>query len=832
MTRTLTLNLSGLSCAGCVRRAQTALDAVSGVEEAQVNLATATARVTMDDTGKASDLVAALDQAGYPARTHRTTLQIENLTCASCVRRAETALTALPGVLSATVNLAAGTARVELLEGTASDAALTRALSDIGYPATVQGSDRPVDPSERRADEARTLRTQTLVAAALTLPVFLIEMGGHAIPAFHHWLAGLVGADMLRLVAFVLTTLVLAGPGRQFFTKGVPSLLRGAPDMNALVALGTSAAWGYSTVATFAPTLLPEGARNVYFEAAAVIVTLILLGRTLEARAKGQAGNAIQKLLGLRATTALVERDGSRAERPVEDIVAGDRVHLRPGETVAVDGTVISGGSYLDESMLTGEPLPAAKGPGDMVVGGTVNGAGALVFEATRVGEETTLARITRMVEDAQGTRLPVQALVDRVTAVFVPIVIAIAVLTVALWLILGPDPALGLALVAGVSVLIVACPCAMGLATPTSIMVGTGRAAQLGVLFRKGDALQTLSRAGIVAFDKTGTLTEGQPSLTELVTADEWTRDRLLPLIAGAEAPSEHPVARAILYASPGRVPEAEGFEVLTGKGVRASVSDRDVLVGSARLMAEAGIDTAPFDAQAETLAARGQTVLYAAVDGALAGLVAVADPVKPGAAQAVAELQAQGLTVAMVTGDADRTAQAVAQSLGIDVVVSEVLPDGKVAAVDSLRDRNGAKLAFVGDGINDAPALAAADVGIAMGTGTDIAIEAADVVLMSGDPAKVATALDISRATLANIRQNLVWAFGYNVALIPVAAGLLHVFGGPMLSPALAAGAMALSSVFVVTNALRLRRAATAPDPEPTQAPLASTRKAEGTA
>ena len=658
------------------------------------------------------------------------------------------------------------------------------------------------------------MRRAFLIAAALTLPVFVMEMGGHLIPAFHHWQMATFGTFPLHLVQFLLTTAVLAGPGRVFFRLGVPALFKGAPDMNSLVAVGTGAAWGYSVVATFLPGLLPEGVRAVYFEAAAVIVVLILVGRWLEARAKGRTGAAIQALLGLQVRTARVIRGGETAEVDVDALAVGDVILVRPGERIPVDGEVTEGSSNVDESMITGEPVPVQKTAGAAVTGGTVNGTGSLTFKAARVGSDTTLAQIIRMVEEAQGAKLPIQGLVDRVTLWFVPAVMVLAALTVVIWLLVGPDPALTFALVAGVSVLIIACPCAMGLATPTSIMVGTGRAAEMGVLFRKGDALQALSEVDVIALDKTGTVTEGQPSLTDLVTTDGFDRDKVLSLIAAVEAQSEHPIAEAIVRGARAEgiaVPNATGFRSITGYGVAATVEGQEVMVGADRYMSREGIEIAALVETEAELAGRGRTALYAAIDGKLAAVIAVADPVKPASQEAIAALHARGFKVAMITGDKRETAEAIARETGIDHVIAGVLPDGKVAALDDLRagDR---MIAFVGDGINDAPALAHADVGIAIGTGTDVAIESADVVLMSGDLRGVVNAVEVSRRTMSNIRQNLVWAFGYNVALIPVAAGVLYPAFGLLLSPVFAAGAMALSSVSVLTNALRLRRIAPA--------------------
>ena len=805
--RTLTLEIEGLNCASCVGRAEKALCAVPGVKEASVNLANASGRVTVASETPASALTDALDAAGYPAVVETTVLDIENLSCASCVARAEKALAGADGVISASVNLATQTAQLRHLPGAVTGA--VEAVSAAGYPGHVKSSDAP-DVQDRKDAEISHLRRMTWIAGALTLPVFVMEMGGHLFPPLHSFIHATIGMQASWLIQFALTTLVLIWPGRGFYTHGYPALLRGAPDMNALVALGTSAAYGFSVVATFAPGLLPEGTRAVYFEAAAVIVTLILLGRYLEARAKGRTGAAIRKLLSLRPDTARVMRDGVLTEVPLDELRVDDVVHIKPGEKVAVDGEVIGGTSFVDESMITGEPVPSEKTVGTSVVGGTVNGAGALVVRATAVGEATALARIVQMVEEAQGAKLPIQALVDRVTAWFVPAVMVLAALTVVTWLAIGPDPALGLALVAGVAVLIIACPCAMGLATPTSIMVGTGRAAELGVLFRKGDALQRLQEVDVVALDKTGTLTIGRPELTDFRVAEGLSEDDALRLIAAVEARSEHPISAAITRAATARglsVPEAKAFKTMTGQGVTARVDEREILVGSVALMAAEGIDLAVFREAGDSLAARGKTVLYAAADRMPLALLAVSDPVKPGAKAALSELRARGLEIAIISGDAPATANAIARELGIDHVTAGVLPDGKVDAIRAL-EAKGKTVAFVGDGINDAPALAAADIGIAVGTGTDIAIESADVVLMSGDLNGVVNAVEVSRKTVRNIRQNLFWAFGYNTLLIPVAAGVLYPVNGTLLSPALAAGAMALSSVFVVSNALRLRR------------------------
>ncbi len=806
----LTVSIEGMTCASCVGRVERGLSAIDAVSDVAVNLATETARFSTDSPDKIQEVSAALTELGYPARTNQVTLNVESMSCASCVGRVDKALAAISGVIDVNVNLATETATVTYYEGVVTVQDLVRTATDAGYPARIAEAGQSLDRVARKEEEARDLARRVGFAAALALPVFLMEMGGHLIPAVHMLIGNTIGHQASWLIQFALTTAVLVGPGRQFYLKGFPALFKGAPDMNSLVAVGTGAAYTYSLVATFTPALMPDNVRAVYYEAAAVIVVLILIGRWLEARAKGRTGAAIQKLLGLQVRTARLLQDGETREVEIDDIRTGDLILVRPGERLAVDGVVVDGEGHVDENMITGEPIPVAKAAGDSVTGGTVNGAGSLTFRATRVGEDTTLSQIIRMVEEAQGAKLPIQGLVDRITLWFVPAVMALSVLTIIVWLVFGPSPALTYALVAGVSVLIIACPCAMGLATPTSIMVGTGRAAEMGVLFRKGDALQALSSVSVVAVDKTGTVTQGRPELTDLILAEGMKREDVLRLVAAVEEHSEHPIAEAIV-----RKAKAEGlslsdpqdFHSITGCGVSATVNGRNVLVGADRLMIQNSISLGSLKDAETDLATRGRTALFAAVDGEIAAVIGVSDPVKLSSAAAIAALHALGLKVAMITGDKLETAQAIAVETGVDQVIAGVLPDGKVASLDELRVHG--KIAFVGDGINDAPALAHADVGIAIGTGTDVAIESADVVLMSGDLRGVVNGFAISKQTMRNIKQNLGWAFGYNVALIPVAAGALYPALGVLLSPVLAAGAMALSSVFVLTNALRLRRA-----------------------
>jgi len=803
------LAIEGMTCASCVRRVEQSIAKTPGVAAANVNLATERADVSFTAAPDIPAVVKAIESAGYAVPQDTVELAIQGMTCASCVARVEKKLKSVPGVTDAAVNLATERGTVRFARGAVQPAALEQAVRDAGYQARRIGAKDAGDRErDARAAETAALGRSLAVAAVLTLPVFVLEMGTHLVPAIHDLVMTTIGMRQSWIIQFVLASAVMFGPGLRFFRKGVPALLRAAPDMNSLVALGTAAAWGYSVVATVLPGALPAGTANVYYEAAAVITTLILLGRYLEARAKGRTSEAIRRLVGLQPKTARVVRDGKTLDLALEEVRAGDIVLVRPGERVPVDGEVVEGSSFVDEAMITGEPVPVAKGVGAEVVGGTINKTGSFSFRATRVGGETVLAQIIRMVEQAQGAKLPIQALVDRVTAWFVPAVMAVAAATFLAWLAFGPDPAF--ALVNAVAVLIIACPCAMGLATPTAIMVGTGRAAELGVLFRKGDALQTLRDARVIALDKTGTLTQGRPELTDFDTLNGFDHDDVLRLVAAVEARSEHPIAEAIVAAASARglaLPAAEGFEAVPGHGVTATVEGRRVAVGADRHMWTLGLDPSAFAAAAARLGEDGKSPLYAAVDGRLAAIIAVSDPIKPSTTEAIRALHALGLKVAMVTGDNRGTAEAIARRLGIDEVAAEVLPEGKVEAVKRL-GAGGRRVAFVGDGINDAPALAAADVGIAIGTGTDIAIESADLVLMSGDLRGVANAIALSQATIRNIRQNLFWAFAYNAALIPVAAGALYPAQGWLLSPILAAGAMALSSVFVLANALRLRR------------------------
>ncbi|WP_208353161.1 heavy metal translocating P-type ATPase [Pseudaestuariivita rosea] len=799
MKQQLSFDITQMHCASCVARVEDKLRTVRGITDVAVNLANHRATVQTDGSVAARDVIGHLSDIGKPAQIEQITLNISGMSCASCVAQIEKSLQNLPFVIDVKVDLMAETARVNMLS--TDTGALIDAVAQTGKTARLADG-----PGTTTPDHSTQLKQNLILAAALTAPVFVLEMGSHLIPGLHHLIARTIGIEVSWFIQFALTSLILILPGRGFFTTGFPALFKGAPDMNSLVALGTSAAYAFSVIALFAPTLLPDGTRAVYFEAAAVIITLILLGRWLEAKAKARTGDAIRKLIDLSPKTARVETNGDLRDVPVGDLQLDDIIHVRPGERLAVDGIVTGGESYVDESMITGEPVPVAKSSGDTVTSGTINTAGALRFRATAVGAQTRLSQIVEMVQKAQATRLPVQDLVNRITGWFVPAVLTVAVLTIVTWLIFGPDPVLSYALVAGISVLIVACPCAMGLAVPTSIMVGMGRAAEKGVLFRNGDALQKLRDVKTIVFDKTGTLTVGTPALDRIEIVGDISDEEALRLAAAAEMLSEHPLAKAIVQAADTRDisrSKANHFHAVIGQGITATVEDKDIAIGSLRFLKELNIEVQPLTSKTP-----GATQIHMAVDRQHVAVFLISDTIRPEARDLIELLKAQGLMTAMVTGDAESTAKHVANQLGIDHVVAGVLPAGKVAAIRDLQ-KDG-PVAFVGDGINDAPALAAADVGIAIGTGTDIAIETADLVTMSENLNTVKHAIDISRASLRNIHQNLFWAFGYNTLLIPVAAGLLFPLFGLLLSPAFAAGAMALSSVFVVGNALRLRKLA----------------------
>jgi P-type Cu+ transporter len=859
----VSLPITGMNCAACAARIEKSLRQVEGVSQANVNFASHRATVEYDPARTDTrTLIERIREAGYEtADTAEARFYVDDsATMSVSPPKGELAARRVPGVVAASYNPASQQVVVEYVPGVADLDSVRRAIESTGFhvrgmPPPAVGAEEADVEQQARVQEDREIIRKLAVAVVLGLPVVIIAMLHLEFPG-SHWLQ------------LLLTTPIMFYSGGQFFRGAWGAFRHRAADMNTLIALGTGAAYLYSVVATIWPGAVagqmthgpsaPGHPRPyVYFEAAAVIITLILVGRLLEARAKGHTGEAIRRLMGLQARTARVLRGGQELELPVEEVVPGDLVLVRPGEKIPVDGVVHEGASAVDESMLTGESLPVEKSPGDEVFGGTINRTGAFRFEATRVGKETALQQIVRMVQEAQGSKAPIQRLADLISGIFVPAVLCIAIATFVVWFDFGPEPRLANALVAAVAVLIIACPCALGLATPTAVMVGTGKGAENGVLIKGGESLEMAHRIDAVVLDKTGTLTLGQPELTDVIAfggdgetvgldQDETGRrgegatgrqeqfrplahsptrplaesapsptrpvaseGSLLYLTASAERHSEHPLGEAIVHGAQAQglaLAEPEAFLSITGHGVEATVEGRRVLVGSRRLMEDWGVEMASLQPEIERLALEGKTPVLVAVDGRIAGVLAVADPVKPHAPEAVAALKRLGLQVLMITGDNRRTAEAVARQVGIERTLAEVLPERKVEQVRRLQ-QEGHIVAMVGDGINDAPALAQADVGIAIGTGTDVAIEASDITLLRGDLRGVVTAIELSRRTMATIRQNLFFAFVYNVLGIPIAAGALYPFTGWLLSPMIASAAMALSSVSVVTNSLRLR-------------------------
>ncbi len=794
------LEITGMSCASCAAAVERALRSVPGVAAANVNFAASKAYVAYDPGRVDREaLRRAVRDAGYGVReegAERTVeLRVTGMASGACAARVGEALRSVEGVLSVTVDLARGRARVAYDPARGRVSRMVDAVRAAGYGAEFARAREA--PSRDDGEALRDLRIRLAVSWAFALPLLYLAMGemvGLPVPA---WSGATTG-----WVQFALCTPIVLACW-SFYANGARALWHLSPNMDSLVAMGTGTAYLYSLYQTV------RGGGHLYYETAGLLLAFILLGRTLEAAAKGRTGEAIRKLMNLRPKTARVLRNGTEVEVPVEEVEVGDRIRVRPGERIPVDGRVVEGRSAVDESMITGEPIPVEKGPGDVVIGATINRTGTFVFEATRVGEDTALAQIIRLVEEAQGAKAPIQNLADRVAAVFVPAVVVIAALAFHAWM--TPAGAeLAPALSAFIAVLIIACPCALGLATPTAVMVGTGRGAEMGILIKGGEALQRAGDVQVVVFDKTGTLTRGEPRVTDIVPAGGLDADELLRLAAAVEAASEHPLGEAVVAAARERgldPPGAGGFEAVPGKGVKARAEGREVLVGTARFLAEQGVDASALDAERERLEGEGKTALCVAVDGRAAGVLAVADTVKEHAAEAVGALRRLGVRVVLLTGDNRRTAEAIARQVGVDRVLAEVLPADKAREVRRLQ-AEGLTVAMVGDGINDAPALAQADVGIAIGTGTDVAIESADIVLVRDDLRDVVRAMDLSRYTLRKIKQNLFWAFVYNTVGIPVAAGVLYPFTGWLLNPVIAGAAMAFSSVSVVTNSLLMRR------------------------
>jgi Cu+-exporting ATPase len=824
----VTLPISGMTCASCVVHVEHGLKEVEGVQNATVNLANERATVQFDPTKTNIDqMVAAVRDVGYDVVVDKITLPIGGMTCASCVMHVENGLKQVPGVLNVNVNLATERATVEMIPGAVTIADLKRAVEETGYEVLDLGeqTDELVDRErELREQERQREWRDLMIGIVFTLPLFVLVMTHDLLAVglgMHGTLPWFLKSPTFDWIAFALATPVQFYVGRSYHRGAWKSLRAGAPNMDLLISLGTNAAYWYSVIVVLAGVFGVFIGEHLYFESAAVIITLIKVGKYLEARAKGQTSEAIKNLMKLQAKTARVERDGQEIEIPVNQVRVGDIVSVRPGEKIPVDGVIVAGSSAIDESMITGESLPVEKTVGDPVIGATINKMGAFKFEARKVGRETALAQIIRLVEEAQGSKAPIQRLADQISAVFVPVVVVIALATFIVWMVFGQAPVFTNAFTNFVAVLIIACPCALGLATPTAIMVGTGKGAENGVLIRSGGALETTHKVTAIILDKTGTLTQGAPAVTDVVSSfklpvagsDAETLnlkpETFLRLVASAEKNSEHPLGQAIVkYAQEIGVTlsEPSEFGAVAGHGIRARIDGHEVLIGNHKLMTEAGIGLDGLDAKASQLADEGKTAMFAAIDGKPAGLIAVADTLKPNSKAAVEALKKLGLKVYMLTGDNPRTAAAIARQVGIEHYFAEVLPHQKADKVRELQAQ-GERVAMVGDGINDAPALAQADIGIAIGTGTDVAMQAAEITLMSGDLRGVVTAIALSKQTIRTIRGNLFWAFFYNVLGIPIAAGVLYPFFGILLNPMISAAAMAFSSVFVVTNSLRLR-------------------------
>lgn len=804
------LRVTGMTCASCASAVQNGLSELRGVSSASVNFAAETASVVYDaDEISVDDFIKVIRDLGYGISISKIMLPIKGMTCASCVKAVQDSLVSLPGVVSASVNFATEKATVEYFASQVGIRDFKKTVKDAGYEVVEIGHGEDIVEKEQREREAayRSLKTKVITGAFLTVPIFILM----------YWDAfGMSGIIVIPLQINYLLQLVLATPvqfwiGRQFYEGAIAAARHRTTNMNTLIAIGTSSAYIYSIVATFFPSVfeIKGYSAEVYYDTAATIIVLILLGRLFEARAKGQTSEAIKKLIGLQAKTARVIKDGREFDIPIEDVETGDIIVVRPGEKIPVDGVITDGYSSVDESMVTGESLPVEKNKGDTVIGATINKTGTFRFGATKIGRDTMLAHIIDMVQSAQGSKPPIARLADIIASYFVPAVIGIASLTFIIWYFFGPNPAFTYAILNFIAVLIIACPCALGLATPTSIMVGTGKGAENGILIRSGEALETAHKITALIFDKTGTLTKGKPEITDIIS-ETLTEQELLLYAASAEKGSEHPLGEAIVKrAEEDRLTlkDAEQFEAVPGHGISARIDGKHVLLGNQKLLSDKGIDIGIFKEKADLLSGAGKTPMFVSIDKKISGIIAIADTLKEDSISAVKALHKLGVEVLMITGDNRRTGEAIAKQAGIDRVLAEVLPEEKAREVQKLQSE-GKVVAMVGDGINDAPALAQADIGIAIGTGTDVAMEAADITIIGGSLKGVVAATALSKATLRNIKQNLFWAFAYNVILIPVAAGILFPFFGILLNPMFAAAAMGMSSVTVVSNALRLKR------------------------
>lgn len=808
--------VTGMTCASCVSAVERTLKKLDGTSEVNVNLVTELLAITYDENKlDAADITKAVDKAGYHAteidHTKEVVIPIGGMTCASCSKAVERALGKLEGVEVATVNLATEKASIKYNSEKLRLSEIKQAITKAGYqPLEIENKDRVDEDKARKEREIKTLWTKFIVSAIFSVPLLYIAMG-HMVTWWKVPIPAIINPMQYPLnfaIVQILLTIPVLIAGNKFFTVGYKAIWRRSPNMDSLVAMGTTAAVLYSLYATWRiSTGVFRYAQDLYFETAGVIITLILLGKSLEAVSKGRTSEAIKKLMGLTPKTAIIIQDDKEIEIPIEEVEAGDIILVKPGEKIPVDGEVIEGLTSIDESMLTGESIPVEKKAGDKVFAASINKNGSIRFKATKIGSDTALAQIIKLVEDAQGSKAPIAQLADVVSGYFVPTVFIIAVLAAGIWLLSGQDAVFSLKIF--IAVLVIACPCALGLATPTAIMVGTGKGAEYGVLIKGGEALETTHKINTIVFDKTGTITEGRPEVTDIITTTIIQEKELLQLAASAEKGSEHPLGEAIVRGAENRglqLKKLDRFNAIPGHGIEVDIEDKSMLLGNRKLMLDKGISLELLEAQADKLASEGKTPMYISMDNQLAGIIAVADVVKESSAKAIAKLHEMGVEVAMITGDNRRTAEAIAKQVGIDRVLAEVLPQDKANEVKKLQEE-GKKVAMVGDGINDAPALAQADIGIAIGSGTDVAMESADIVLMRSDLMDVPTAIQLSKSTIRNIKQNLFWAFAYNVAGIPIAAGVLYALGGPLLNPVFAAAAMSMSSVSVLTNALRLK-------------------------
>jgi len=811
------ISVTGMTCAACSARVEKVLAAMEGVEKASVNLAAEKATLEFDPLKlNIGDFISKIEDAGYGARVETVTIPVTGMTCAACVARVQKSLEGLDGVVSVNVNLATERVKLEYSPAQTGPQVFYKAIRSAGYDVMKleQGEDLVEKERRERQERYLKLRAKLITGIALTIPIFILMHWDRLWGIFADGAAPLeIPRNINFMLQLALVTPVQFWIGAQFYTGAISAARHRSTNMNTLIAVGTSAAYIYSLIATFFPAVFAIKGYDVhvYYDTSASIIVLILLGRLLEARAKGHTSEAIKKLMGLQAKTARVVRDGHEMDIPTGEVEIDDIVVVRPGEKVPVDGVVTEGHSSVDESMVSGESLPVEKSEGDKVVGATINKSGSFRFRATKVGRDTVLAQIINMVQEAQGSKPPIARLADKIASIFVPTVIGLASLTFAVWFFFGPEPALTYAVLNFIAVLIIACPCALGLATPTSIMVGTGKGAENGILIRGGESLETAHKINTIVFDKTGTLTKGEPSVTDLVTSSGFKETDLLIYATSAEKGSEHPLGESMVKKA-----EDDGLELFVhgrftavpGQGIKVEdVGGKNVAIGNIALMKQLGADVGALEKEAERLSAEGKTPMFVSIDGTAAGIIAVADTLKENSLDAVRALRGMDIEVIMLTGDNRRTGEAIARQVGIDKVLAEVMPEEKAGEVRKLQEQ-GRVVAMVGDGINDAPALAQADVGISMGGGTDVAMEASDITLIKGDIRAVATAIELSRATMRNIRQNLFWAFAYNTILIPVAAGVLFPFFGILLNPIFAAGAMGMSSVTVVTNALRLRK------------------------